>query len=788
MTTKTPSFNVEEVLPQLTLKEKVSLLALQDTWHLVDIERLNIPKIRLSDGPNGVRGTKFYRSVPSACFSCGTALGSTWNTELLEEAGKLMAREAKFKGTHCILGPTCNIQRGPLGGRGFESFAEDPFLSGLCTAAVINGIQSDGIMATIKHFVCNDLEDERRAINAIVSERALREVYLLPFQLATKLSNPKSYMTCYNKVNGEHVSQSKRLLTDVLRGEWGWEGLIMSDWSGVYSCEKSITAGLDLECPAPPLLRKSDSLIHQILAREIPMSVIDDRVRNVLHFIKYAAENAGLSSELKETDENNTPETSSLVKKVADETIVLLKNEGSLLPLKKDDNIAVIGPAASIARTTGGGSAALNPYYKSDVLSGIKKKLGRDVPFALGSDIELYLFDFGKVTKTPTGEPGVHVKVFDDPVGSPNRKLLDEYNLNSTHLGTMHDYVPSNCTDLTFYLTMEADFTPEVTGEYAFKELCMGTALVYINDELFIDDKSHQEMGSGFVGKVASKPQVKLIKLEAGTTYHFRIEFGSSKTFTLPNDDIYVSRGKSSNFTLGYILQKSESEFIQEAVEFAQAADKVIVCIGTSYDYESEGYDRSSMDLPGCQNELVSAVLKANKNVILVNQSGTPVSLPWIDQIPAFVQAWFNGMESGNSIVDVLYGDVNPSGKLSLTFPKKNEDNPAFLTFKSNNGHCVYGEDVFVGYRFYEKTKREPLFPFGFGLSYTSFEFSDLSVELDGVNLVATINVKNTGSVDGQEVVQLYVTPPTTTTAVERPVKELKGFKKVDLAAGESNW
>ncbi|GMG55738.1 unnamed protein product [Ambrosiozyma monospora] len=256
-------------------------------------------------------------------------------------------------------------------------------------------------------------------------------------------------------------------------------------------------------------------------------------------------------------------------------------------------------------------------------------------------------------------------------------------------------------------------------------------------------------------------------------------------TFTARTDGAALVTDSASLLNFGYIFHKTDEEYIDEAVELAKKSDKVILCVGTSLDYESEGFDRSDMKLPGNQEELVSEVLKVNKNVIIVNQSGTPVSLPWIDSVPAFMQAWFNGMEAGNAIADVLYGDANPSGKLPLSYPKRVEDNPAFLTFKSNNGHCVYGEDVFAGWKFYEKCKIDPLFPFGFGLSYTDFTIDNLTVKLDGENLVATVDVTNTGKVTGKEVVQLYVVPPKTTTAVDRPLKELKGFTKVELKSGE---
>ena len=315
------AFDIEGILSQLTLEEKVGLLAGIDFWHTYAVDRLDIPSLRFSDGPNGVRGTKFFDAIPSACFPCGTALAATFDKQLLRDTGKLMGVEAKAKGAHVILGPTMNIQRGPLGGRGFESFSEDPHLSGHAAAAIVNGIQEEGIAATVKHFVCNDLEDERNSSNSILSMRALREIYLEPFRIAIKHANPKALMTGYNKVNGEHVSQSESIIKDILREEWKWEGTIMSDWYGTYTSDTAIRAGLDIEMPGPTKFRSLSEILHMVVSKELHIKHINDRVRNVLKLVQFA-QGSGVPQNAPEGTSNNSAETSAKLRKIALDSIV----------------------------------------------------------------------------------------------------------------------------------------------------------------------------------------------------------------------------------------------------------------------------------------------------------------------------------------------------------------------------------------------------------------------------------------------------------------------------------
>ncbi|KAG7692037.1 hypothetical protein KL950_004369 [Ogataea haglerorum] len=745
-------FDVDEILVDLTLKEKMQLLSLKNYWETCDVPRLGVPSLRLSDGPNGVRGSKFFGAPPAACFPSGTALGATFNAELVDEAGRMMAMEGKSKGFHVILAPTCNIVRGPLGGRGFESFSEDPYLSGVLAAGIINGIQSQGLAASIKHFVCNDQEHERKGVDILVTQRALREVYLMPFQLALSLSSPKCVMSSYNKVNGEHVSGSRELLTTVLRNEWGWQGTVLSDWP--------------------------DALIHAVVCREIDNGAVDQQVREVLNLVKHFVDTGAAFGDAKIS--NDVPETRRLLRRIATESIVLLKNDKNLLPLKKSETVAVIGPNARSPRMYGGGSAALTPYYTTTVYDSVRSKLGSEPPYALGCTIDRNLLVLG-LFSSYAGRQGVRCRVYKRPAGASKRTLIEEFYSQSTKL-PLYDYSHPDLDEKLFYMDIEGIFTAHQAGDYAFKESCLGTLLLYLDGELFIDDKTEQKQSSGVIAS-SSLGATKYIYLEKGQKVHFRIEFGSAPTFTLSSGG---PNGGCGFLDVAVMRRQDESERILEAVEVATKVQKVIVCTGTSHEWESEGFDRTSMELPGVQDRLIKAVAEVNGNVIVVNLSGTPVAMPWIDQVPAVVQGWFIGMESGNAIADVLYGEANPSGKLSMTFPRRCEDNPSFLNFRSNNGQILYGEDVFVGYRYYEKTGIVPLFPFGHGLSYTSFELSDLHLELEDEWMYVTVTVHNTGAVAGQEVVQLYIAAPEDLSSVELPLKQLKGFAKVQVLPGRS--
>ncbi|QPC77119.1 hypothetical protein HYE68_007871 [Fusarium pseudograminearum] len=768
--------NVEEILKKLSLAEKVSLLAGIDFWHTKALPEHGVPSLRLSDGPNGVRGTRFFNGIPAACFPCGTGLGATFNQELLEEAGRKMGEEAIGKSAHVILGPTINMQRSPLGGRGFESIGEDPFLAGLGAAALVRGIQSTGVKSTIKHFVCNDQEHKRMGVQVIITERALREIYALPFQLVVRDSQPGAFMTSYNGVNGTSCSESQKLLKDMLRGEWGWEGLIMSDWYGTYSVTDAIKAGLDLEMPGPTRWR-GDVLNFAAACDKVWGHVIDERAREVLKFVKKCA-----ASGIPENGPEkvfNTPETAALLRKIGNESIVLLKNEKSLLPLAKDKKTLVIGPNAKVATYHGGGSASLAAYYAVTPYDGIAEKLGNPPAYTIGAYTHKLSPLLGSQTTGPDGKTGMSWKVYNKPPTDSSRKPVDELWLAKSEMHLV-DYYNSELEDL-WYANLEGVLEVEEDSTYEFGVIVCGTANLYVNDELVVDNSTKQVAGDAFFG-TATHEELGRKDLKKGEKYNIKIEFASAPSFTLKLDNPIVGHGSLRVGASKVIDAKQE---IERSVALAKEHDQVIICAGLNSDWETEGSDRESMKLPGALDDLISAVTAANPQTAVVMQTGTPEEMPWLDEVPAVIQAWYGGNETGNCIADILFGDANPSGKLSLSFPKRLTDVPAFLNFRTEAGRTLYGEDVYMGYRYYEFANRDVNFPFGHGLSYTTFTFSDLKVSWEDGKLTTNVTIHNTGSVRGAEVAQLYVRP-LQNAKVNRPVKELKGFAKVELDAGES--
>ncbi|KAH8796458.1 glycoside hydrolase superfamily [Hyaloscypha finlandica] len=773
----TAAIDVEDVLSKLNNVEKTSLLAGADWWHTVALPQHGVPAIRVSDGPNGVRGTKFFNGIKAACFPCGTALGATWDTELLHQAGVAMGHESKAKGSHVILGPTINMQRSPLGGRGFESLSEDPVLAGLGAAALVNGIQETGVVATIKHFVCNDMEHERNGTDAIVTERALREIYALPFQLVVKESQPGCFMTAYNKVNGLHVSENPKILKDMLRGEWGWKGCVMSDWWGTYSTTGAANAGLDLEMPGATKWR-GEMLTQAVGVNKVPQHVLDERVRNVLNLVnRCAAANIPEHAEEKTAD---TPETAALLRKIGGESIVLMKNEDNILPLKKDKKTLILGPNAKIATYHGGGSASLAAYYAVTPFDGISAQLTTPPSYTVGSYAHKELPLLGTVLKTDKGEPGVTFRVYNDPPSVKDRELCDEIVLDKTEFLLM-DYNNPKVKSALWYADIDGYFTAEEDSDFELGLGVYGTAKLYVDGKLVVDNETNQTKGSLFFhcGTVEEKG---ILSVKKGQKYHIKVEFASAPACKLDQGSNVLFGGGAARIGGAKVIDADKE--VKHAAELAKDADQVIICAGLNADWETEGSDREDMSLPGHMDALISAVSTANPSTVVVMQSGTPVAMPWISSVKALVHAWYGGNETGNAIADVLFGHVNPSAKLPLSFPKRLQDNPAFLNYRTERGRALYGEDVYVGYRWYEMLDLPVLFPFGHGLSYTTFSFSDLKVDKTDKDLKVTVKVSNTGSLAGAEVVQVYIRQKN--PSIRRPKKELKGFKKVFLEKGES--
>ena len=705
-------------------------------------------------------------------------MGATFDQSLLFEAGKLMGQESIAKGAHVLLGPCINMQRSPLGGRGFESLSEDPVVAGLGAAAIIRGIESTGVAACIKHFVCNDQEHQRQLYNAIITDRALREIYLKSFQLGIKHGKPSTLMTAYNKINGLHVSESPEILQNILRNEWGFDGLVMSDWFGTYSTTEALGAGLDLEMPGPSRFRKV-MLHHSLASNKTSQNTLDDRARTVLKLVDRCARSK--IPERAREKAANTPETEAFLRKLASQGIVLLKNDTNILPFKKDKSTLLIGPNVVDATYCGGGSSSLRPYRVVSIWEGVEQKMtsGTILRHAVGTYTHKELPDLGPRLVAADGRPGFDFYAYSEHPQTPNRTPAEHLHLTISHM-LLLDFESPRITSPLWYATISGSFQPTVTGMYDFGLCVYGTAKLYIDGDMLIDNTTSQRQGTlffacGTVEETGSK------HLAAGQSYEIRVEFASAPTNTLSGGG--VVRFGGGGVRIGCARQIDEMDEISAAVAAARDAEQVIVVAGLGPDWESEGHDRLTMRLPGRTDDLIAAVSQANPNTAVVLQAGMPVEMPWLDQVNGVVQAWYGGNETGNALADVLFGDVSPSGKLPLSFPRRLADNPAYLNFRSESGRVLYGEDVYVGYRYYEAVERAVAFPFAHGLSYSTFQLDDVAVENDGERLTVSVDLKNTGRVAAAEVVQVYVAP--NDPRIRRPVKELQGFAKEFLQPGQ---
>ena len=615
------NFHIPTLLSKLTLEEKAALCSGLDNWRTNPIERLGIPSIMMTDGPHGLRrekGEGFGNSLEATCFPTAVALASTWNTDLIQEVGAAIGRECQAQGVQILLGPGANIKRSPLNGRNFEYYSEDPILSGKIAAAFINGVQSQGIGTSLKHFVANNQEFERMSINVEVGERALREIYLRGFEIAVKEAQPTTLMCAYNRVNGIFAAEHRYLLHEILKKEWGFEGFVVSDWGAVHDRVEGIKAGLQLEMPG------NDGINNQLIVEAVQNGVLkeerlDEIVADLLGIV------LKLTAQKKENSYFNVETHHELARQVAAEGMVLLKNEDNILPLSptRFKNIAVMGDFAEHPRFQGGGSSRVNPTKIDTAFGAMSKNL-------------------------PTG--------------------------------------------------LEMSF-------------CEG----------------------------------------------------------YPQEDII------------------DEQILKEAQEMAKNADVAVVFAGLPNSYETEGADRQHIDMPPNHIRLIETVSAVQPNTVVVLQNGSAIAMPWAGQVKGILESWLSGQAGGSAVADVLFGKTNPSGKLTETFPQKLADTPAFLNFPGESRQVTYGEGLFVGYRYYDKKQIQPLFPFGFGLSYTQFSYSNLQVSSNHITdsdiLEVSVNIKNTGNCAGKEIVQLYVTD--CECRLQRPEKELKAFAKVTLKVGE---
>ncbi|KAI0074669.1 beta-glucosidase [Panus rudis PR-1116 ss-1] len=791
--------SIPEVVENLTTDEAILLTAGVGFWHTHGVPRLGIPAIKVSDGPNGIRGNHFFMGTPAKCLPSATALGSTFDPELIEKVGReLLAEEAKIKAASVLLGPTCNIQRSPLGGRSFESFSEDPFLSGTLATAYVKGVQSGGIGVAIKHFVANDKEDDRMGSDSIMSERALREIYLMPFMLAEKFAKPWSFMTSYNRVNGTHVSENSYILQDIFRKEWGSTATLMSDWFGVYSIDHAYNNGLDLEMPGTNKWRTLNLVNRSIESRKITVRTVKQRAKKVLELVQKCAQGA---PEILDGDgleyTRESEKDRALMRSLAAQSVVLLKNENGLLPLKPKEQglkkVAIVGGNAKAVVYSGGGSASLKPSFFVSPYDGIVEALGPDIEYTYSEGARATLttptLDYDIFTQDGKrgwiGEWFAHENDASmTPVGQPIKtQFIDE-----TKIFISTSY-PEGITK-RWTLKLRGNLKPrEKDGLFEFGLTAAGRAKLYVDGQLIIDNWTRQRRGQAFFG-AGSEEEKGTFPVKAGVAHEIYVEFCNVRAPADTDPDEAIMDA-NPGVRLGGAEVIDPDELMESAVKLASEADVVIAVVGLNSDWETEGYDRKTLDLPGRTDELISRVVKANPKTVVVTQSGSSIVLPWADEVPALVHSWYLGNSTGEAIGDVLSGKVSPSGRLSLTFPKRLEDVPSHGHFHTEHGKVRYAEDLFVGYKHYHHRKIAPQFYFGQGLSYTTFQFSDLKVEEpivanQDVDLSVSVNVKNTGSVIGTEIVQLYITLPTTSPLTHPPLM-LKAFAKVrELAPGKS--
>ena len=770
-----PSSRVSDLLSQMTLEEQISLLAGANNWETVAIERLGIPALRVTDGPAGARGTRFDGPA-SVNVPCGTALGATWDPALVEQIGVLLGREVKAKGAIIHLAPTINLHRTPIGGRNFECMSEDPYLTAEIAVGYVKGVQSEGVASCVKHFVGNDTEFERNTINAEIDERTLREVYLAPFEATVRQANAKSIMTAYNRVNGPYAADSKELLTDILRDEWGFDGLVMSDWFGLHSTVEGVEAGLDLEMPGPTIHR-GEKLLRSVSEASISAETIRMRAERVLMTLEDLGVLEGNGPGPEETIDE--PADRALVRAAGSSSMVLLRNEDQALPLSNIQGlkISVIGPNANVGRVMGGGSAFVTATHQVHPWEAISTRLGAQgssVSFAQGCLTHRRMPALDASRLTP-----IEVELFDGvtTIDMPGALATKNRTITSGRV-TWFDNPAKGVNVRNFSARAKATFTPDVSGEWTFGITVGGEARLLIDGQVILDNASIGYGGSFFgLGKdEVTAP----FACEAGRSYVVELQIRRESNHAM------------SGFYLG-ALPPQTIDLMAQAVDLAAESDVAIVIVGTNDEWETEGYDRDDMNLPGRQNELIAAVASVNPRTIVVVNAGSPVPMPWINEVGAALAIWFPGQELGDSLVDVLTGLVDPGGRLPVTFPKRIEDTPATEHYPGRNGAMQYREGRLIGYRWYDTVGREPLFPFGHGMSYAHITIPSAAVSPSAGTQVVAATVANTSDRPGVEVVQVYaagvlvpLADRETPKPSDQPIQKLVGFAKVTVGAQSS--
>jgi len=751
-----PEVRVDDLLGRLTLEEKIDLLG-GTGFATKPNARLGIPELRMADGPLGVRWGK------TTAFPSGICVAATWNPSLAEKVGAAIGNEVKAVDRHVILAPCVNIARIPQGGRNFESYGEDPYLASRMAVAYIRGVQNQGVAATVKHFACNNQEYQRMFVDTKVDERALNEIYLPAFKAAVQEANVLCVMNAYNKINGHFASENDYLLIDRLKKEWNYHWLVMSDWGAVHSTFPTANGGMDLEMPDGEFLNNS-TLLAAVKKGDVKESAITDKVRRILRVLF----KLGLFEKpsLKDTSLLGTAENRAAALDAAKEGIVLLQNKDNFLPMEfsKYKSIAVIGPNAAVCRTGGGGSSMVDPINAPSPLEILKKYYGDKVTINYAAGITLEgdgLPIESQYLLTDDGKNGLRGEYFDNMElkGKPSFVRIDTMvNFDYSEVGPKEGFSKYN-----FSVRWTGYIKPSQSNTYFLEFISDDGVRVWFNDSLKID--FWEDHG----------PESRSVKLSllANKEYKITIE--------------YYQHGGGAVAKLGWFTPGLNS--IKQAVDIAKNSDAAILFVGTTSNIETEGRDRENLDLPKGQDKLIEEVAKVNNNTVVVLTTGSPVLMEdWLPKVKAVVQSWFGGQEMSSAIAEVLSGAYSPSGKLPVTFPRRWEDCSAYSSYKMKDSLTEYKDGIYVGYRHFEKKNIEPLYPFGYGLSYTTFGYKDMKtiVKQNGAQPEVEVNVTitNTGNREASEVVQVYVQD--VESSVDRPVKELKAFKKVLLKSGET--
>ena len=755
---------LHQLLGELTLEEKVQLLTGHDIWGTWPVEKIGLRRMVMSDGPSGVRGEVWDERSPSINLPSATALASSWDTDIAYRYGAVAASEARRKDIDIVLGPTINLHRSPLGGRHFEAFSEDPVLTADLAAAYVCGVQDNGVGATPKHYVANDFETERFTADVVVSDRALRELYLLAFERAITESHAWLVMSAYNSINGTTASEND-LLETPLNSEWGFDGVVVSDWTGVRSL-KAAEASQDLVMPGPdgPW---GDALVEAVRDGRIDESVID---RKVLRLLLLAARVGALDS-FEPPAAPDPVDGLAFAREAAVEGMVLVQND-DLLPIGPGSvtKIAVVGSNAVEARTQGGGSATVLPESVVSPLDGLRAAYpDAEITYAQGAIVRrgLGAFPLASMTNPTNGEPGARVRLFDEA----GTEIWAEDRLASAFVYLGGD-APIRATTRFEFATR---WTPDTSGPVQLGCATIGATRFFVDGEL-VGERSTTPTGEQ-MGVDVMAPATMAVDIEttAGTALDIRIELDPYKKSPLPGA-LFATFGTRPG-------QSDPDELIAEAVAAAASADVAIVVVGTNAQVESEGFDRKNLDLPGRQDDLVAAVAAANPRTLVIVNSGSPVALPWRNDVSAVLLGWFGGQEFGNALADVITGAREPGGRLPTTWAAEMSDLPV-VDVTPVDGTLPYDEGIHIGYRAWLRAGTEPAYEFGAGLGYTTWSLGEIEVSTEGGDTVLTVPGTNTGDRAGKQVVQVYAARPE--SSVDRPARWLVGFAVVRADAGDT--